>query len=108
MKLNYFKTLNLFFFSPLTGENAFAKVKQLWSFHTLMSFVYLVSAWVIFAGLKILQEGNLKGDLLSNQHLDVLRYLGGKGIIQQRKQQKAMGQVCNSVNKLRHFQTAVC
>lgn len=48
----------------------------------LLSFVYLVSAWVIFTWLKILQEGDLKRDLASTQHLEVLRYLGGKGITQ--------------------------
>lgn len=96
------------FFFSLTGENTFVKVKQLWNSQTLMPFVYLASAWVIFVRLKFFKKGIWRETFLSFNICKFWDTWGGKGIIQQRKQQKAMRQICDSVNKLRHFQTAVC
>lgn len=104
VKLNVF--WNIEFFS-LTGKYTFAKVKYLWKFQNFMSFFYLVSVLVTFARLKILQKWDLKRVLPSAQATGSFEILEKKGIIQDTKQHKVTRQVCNPVNRVRHFQTAV-
>lgn len=99
----------LFFFFYWQVKKPLSKWNSFGAFWTLVSFVYLVPAWVIFARLKFWKKGIWRETFLP---LNIWKFWdtwgGEKGNIQQRKQQKAMRQICNSVNKFWHFQTSVC
>lgn len=85
----------------------------IWKFQTDIKFVYLVSVLVVFTRSKILiarSNSEIGSEETSSQHSSNWKFWdasGKKGILQQTKQHKAMGQVCNSVNALTNFQTVV-